>query len=66
MMGFVKKTGQTLLAVVAGTALSFSATQALTPAPEAPAPYECSACIAQCIEQNFSNGWCTRTECYCY
>ncbi|WP_223644079.1 hypothetical protein [Corallococcus sp. EGB] len=66
MSGFVKRTGQSLLAVVAGTALSFSATQALAPVPEAPARYERSACIAQCIELNYSYGYCNRTECYCY
>lgn len=67
MMGFMKKAGQPLLAVVAGAALSFSATQALSPVPPgAPAPYECSACIAQCIELKLNHGWCNRTECYCY
>lgn len=66
MIDFVKKAGKTLLAVATGAVLSFSATQAIATPPDAPAPYECSACIEQCIEMGFSSGWCTRTECYCH
>ncbi|NOK36860.1 hypothetical protein D7W79_23040 [Corallococcus exercitus] len=68
MIRFAKNVGQTLLAVVAATAVSFTATQAFsTPAPQGPQAYTCDACIQSCIEMGFSNGFCpSRNECACY
>ncbi|MBN8226859.1 hypothetical protein JYK02_04970 [Corallococcus macrosporus] len=68
MIRIAKSAGQTLLAVVAAAAFSFTATQALsTPAPVGPQAYTCDACIASCIEMGFSYGFCpSRNECACY
>ncbi|RKH38725.1 hypothetical protein [Corallococcus sicarius] len=68
MIRLVRDAGQALLAVVAATALSFSATQAFsTPAPQGPLPYTCDACIQSCIEMNFEWGFCpSKDECSCY
>ena len=68
MTHLVKEAGKTLLALVAASALSFTATQAFsTPAPQGPLAYTCDACIQSCIELGFQSGFCvSKNDCACY